>query len=783
MWWRGVGFHRLVYVVVGVVVVLGTVAQAVSVASALPDGRQWEMVSPLNKNGARIAALGAQEDGGVSQAAVGGGAFTWVADTAIGSEPAGNLSFEWSQVFSVRGPGGWSSRDIAPPHEAAPGAHIGDGTEYKFFSPDLSLGLVAEMGATPLSSQATEKTIYLREDAGSSYLPLVTRSNVFSERAFDGPTKGSALELDAQEKAGETPTFRGAAPDLNHVVFSDNLKEGLTSNANKGLNLYEWAGGQLQLVSVLPGGTTTAISPQLAGVSVRHAVSDDGSRIVWLGGNEGERALYMRDMVKGETVRVDAAQGVPEPVGAQAQFQMASGDGHRVFFIDGQRLTEDAAASSNDLYVFETTNGGDEALKGTLTDLTVDPNAGESAGVQGLLPGASEDGSYVYLVASGVLSENENATVEHEKAAPGADNLYVLHNTAMGWTTTFIARLSSEDKADWDEGGQGGNGSLDGLTSRVSPDGRYFAFMSDGEPTGYDNHDKNSGVADEEVFLYDASAERLVCASCDPSGERPVGALDEAFFPNGLKTQLLIDEAKVWTGRWLAANVPGWTPAELESAFYQSRYLSDNGRLFFNSSDVLVPQDVNGTEDVYEFEPSGVGSCTGGSSAFSGVTGGCVSLISSGSSAEESVFLDASEGGGEVFFLTAAKLAPQDIDADQDVYDARECTTQSPCVATPVAPPECTTADACRASYAPQPPIFGAPASATFSGPGNLTPSAPGPAVVKPKVKALTRAQKLARALKACGKVKAQKKRAGCEIRARKKYGALKAKKTSEGGR
>ena len=35
----------------------------------------------------------------------------------------------------------------------------------------------------------------------------------------------------------------------------------------------------------------------------------------------------------------------------------------------------------------------------------------------------------------------------------------------------------------------------------------------------------------------------------------------------------------------------------------------DGGRVFFNSSDALVPQDMNGTEDVYEWQREGVGSC------------------------------------------------------------------------------------------------------------------------------------------------------------------------------
>jgi hypothetical protein len=185
-----------------------------------------------------------------------------------------------------------------------------------------------------------------------------------------------------------------------------------------------------------------------------------------------------------------------------------------------------------------------------------------------------------------------------------------------------------------------------------------------------------------------------------------------------------------------------------------------------------VPQDVNGTEDVYEYEPSAVGSCAASSVTFSERSGGCVDLISSGTSSEESVFLDASEGGGEVFFLTASKLASQDHDTSLDVYDARECTVQSPCLTAPVAPPECTTVDACRAASTPQPTIFGAPPSATFSGTGNSTPTA----TTKAKAKALTGAQELSKALKACKK-QPKKKRPACEKQARKKYGATKTKK------
>jgi hypothetical protein len=779
-------------VLVGVALVLAAVAPPAHGAIALPDGRQWEMVSPPNKGGASIDAM--SSEGGVAQAAAGGGAFTWAASGPIGTEVAGNRALEWSQMFSTRGAGGWSTRDIAGAHEAATGLNVGDMSEYKAFSPDLSLGLVEPKGETPLSPEATERTIYLRDTAGDSYVPVITAANVAEGTKFGGAPGEVALTIE----------FLGATPDLSHVVFRS--REPLVPGASPG-SLYEWAGGRLQLVldeAVYLGG----------GHDVRNAISSDGSRVVF---STDEGKVYMRDMTKAETVRLDVAQGAREPAAARAQFQTASADGHTVFFTDDGRLTADSTASEDDLYAFETTNGEDEPLKGTLTDLTVDSVAGESADVQGLLPGASEDGAYVYLVAKGVLTEAENA--QGEKAAVGADNLYVLHKTGPEWkewtgsewrdtfTTTFIARLSGDDENDWAAPRRAASASKlepSQMTSRVAPNGRWLAFMSDRPLTGYDNSDASSGEADEEVFLYHAPENlagepgALVCASCDPTGAHPVGVQGTGHsvsHPFGF----LVDESSLWNGHWLAANIPSWTPANLAGAsFYQPRYLSDSGRLFFNSDDVLVREDDDGTEDVYEYEPLGVGGCDGAGAASGSVAfkpahtvaveggrgeepAGCVGLISSGISSEESVFLDASESGGDVFFLTAAKLAPQDYDTSLDVYDARECTAQSPCVPPlPEAPPACTTPEACRAPSAPQPAIFGAPASQTFSGAGNLTPA---PATtVKVKAKPLTRGQKLAKALQACVR-KPEKQRPACERQVRRKYGAAKAKKTSRGRR
>ena len=186
-----------------------------------------------------------------------------------------------------------------------------------------------------------------------------------------------------------------------------------------------------------------------------------------------------------------------------------------------------------------------------------------------------------------------------------------------------------------------------------------------------------------------------------------------------------------------------------------------------------MSQDVNGTQDVYEYEPAGVGTCNTSSVTFGERSNGCVGLISSGSSPEESAFLDASETGGDVFFLTLARLLTQDYDAALDVYDAHECSTAAPCYPPePVSPPVCSTGDACKVSPTPQPSIFGPSPSATFSGAGNVVPSATAPVVGG---RSLSRAQKLARALKACRK-KPRRQRGVCERKARRSFGARSSK-------
>jgi hypothetical protein len=733
----------------------------------LLDGRAWELVSPPNKNSAWIEAHY------MLQAASDGSGITYNSTEAIGEDVKGKV-LSGSQILSTRVPSGWRSQDISLPHglasesEAASSMFASDG--YSLFSSNLASAMVEPGGViASLSPEATERTVYLRYNASGTYVPLVTPADVPPGTKFGG---ANAIGEGAETSHVKLVT---ATPDLNHIILSSPFA--LTPEAFVELgcpppyeikvqwggfcgeylkqNLYEWSAGRLQLVDILPDGEP-AKGPVQVGVPnaaaqdspVAHsAMSDDGRWVVWhVGPSEtvhlGETVhLYVRDMVEGRTFQLG---------GVGARFETMSSDGSRVFFLE-----------DGELYEFDTSSG-------TQVDLTGNHSVGESsAGVQDAVLGASEDGSYLYFVAKGVLASG---------GVSGADNLYVLHDASPGWTIMHVAMLSSQDEPDWYAQGESTGNTKEQnvsnpqkVTSRVSPNGRYVAFMSDSSLTGYDNVDAVSGQRDEEVFLYDVVAGRLVCASCDPTGARPVGLSDN---PEGGSTSRYADEFNAWDGHWIAGNIPAWYGGGVDKGEHQPRFLSDGGRLFFDSSDSLVPQDTNGLEDVYEYEPVGIGSCTNGSATFGERAQGCVDLISSGTSSAESTFFDASENGSDVFFATTARLTAADYDTTYDIYDAHVCSSEVPCVVVPVSPPACSSGDSCKAAPSPQPEIFGPTPSATFSGVGNITEPTPKPAV---RARPSTRSQLLARALTMCRRKRARKARVVCERDARGRYGARQA--------
>jgi DNA-binding beta-propeller fold protein YncE len=771
----------------------------------LADNRAWELVSPPEKDGAGIEAIGGETGdgpaGGIMQAATDGNSVTYTANAPVVPQPEGSHAPEGTQVLSNRTASGWASQDLATAQLRAEGLTADGPQEYRLFSQDLSAAILRPLGVEPkqeppLVSGLTEeeKSIYVRHNATCQSSPTTCFQALLTAANRNGN----------EGYAGAAVEFLDATPDLSYSVFESEVSLKVTPTEVNPPGLYEWHAGRLELVSRLPG-NTPAVGAQLGEVTpsssernTRNAISSDGSRVFF--SNEAGNRIYMRDTVAKTTVQVNSiVQGAglteppeEEPELDEARYQTASVDGSHVFFKDTARLTADSSlapigeGAPADLYGWvpqgvegcspTSTNwsGG-----GCLTDLTAH-SEGRSADVQGLVIGVSEDGTYVYFVANGALTAGAQAGNCSDEVSNEACSLYVAHLQGGKWETRLIAVLSGEDSNDWVASGFGAV--LGRLTSRVSPNGQFLAFMSDRPLTGYENIDKNSGARDEEVFLYDLGASHLTCASCK-SGSKPEGVLDTENAGEGVG--LLVDRPKLWRGRWLAGNIPGWTPLTVFLAPQQSRYLSNDGRLYFNSPEQLAElpagEQYVHKENVYQYEPNGLGNCAKSS--------GCVTLLSAGTSDRESAFIDASPSGNDVFFVTSQQLLPQDRDQSFDLYDARVCTDASPCLPpeSPPAPP-CSSEASCRPPGTP-PPTFGSPGSTILGASGNTAQSETRAEKESKKPK-LTRKQLLAKALKKCrtkykGKGhQAKKRRATCEKQARRKYGAKhKAKHSSRGKR
>ena len=474
------------------------------------------------------------------------------------------------------------------------------------------------------------------------------------------------------------------------------------------LLLRDSATGAYQLINVPPPGVTPADAHfQGASSDLSHVVFSEHAQLT-PNAPAGAEDLYEWDegTVRLLTVLPDGtpAQGsLPEPIaGANA----VSAEGSHILFlsggslyvrIDGERTVQvdesQGGAGSSGGGSFQVASA--DGTKIFFTDdsqLTADSTAGPDLYECALPEGASKCVLSDLTVAQG--GEHAGVIRVSPLGAKDSSHLYFVASGVLASNTREYTSSEGNVVLERAQAGQenlylssGGTTTFIASASgagQASPDGTWFAFDASKSLTGYDNEPAQGGLPANEIFLYDAASNELACASCNPTGEQPLNS-------NGGAESL---------------SLGGLSP----------RYISNGGRLFFDANEALLPSDTNGQKDVYEYED------------------GRLSLISSGTSSSRSEFLGASESGDDVFFLTRQALVPQDSEEEgRVIYDARVDGG----FPAPVSPPPCTTADSCRAAGSPQPSIYGAPSSQTFSGAGNLAPSPSAPAV-KPKHKALT---------------------------------------------
>jgi DNA-binding beta-propeller fold protein YncE len=677
----------------------------------LPDCRAYELVSPLDKSGGDVGTNEPFEYQplAVYQAAPDGKRVTYGSYTAFGEPESAPL---YSQLLSERDPeAGWSTHSISPPRTSVPiyaPLSWANQQQFKTFSADLCQGWFIQDSDLALVGGAPPGVggLYRRDDQGcgpKGYELLTTE-----------PPPGMGPSEEPLGNRNYVPTIQGVTANAGQTLFRANaaLTDDACTQAGKAsapltvpqLYLHTSQGGEsdgdLRLVNRLPDGSVSCAevsagirqepedgSPRLD--SVHNALSADGARVYWTAAS-GESSPFLGE--RGPLyLRVNPAQP-QSPISAGACTDSALACTFEVSAAADTRFEGATPSGSHALY---TTGGSLHEY-----DAVADASEEIAAGVEGVM-GYSTDLSRVYFVSSENLTGAQQNS-EGDAASAGEHNLYLRQRDG---DTLFIAGFSERDV---DNSTNSFNPPSpiatlpDRRSSRVSPDGTVAAFASAAAITGADSTDAVNSEADTQVFLYEADsgggAGGLLCASCNPSGARPVGG-----------------DVGNSTPFWASATIPGW-----QTQFGPTRALSEDGeRLFFESFDALLPQDTNGRRDVYQWSAPGTGDCDTDNATpgplFFEPNQGCLSLISSGNVDEAAYFFDASADGSDVFFADAADLVPPDSELI-DVYDARiGGGFPAP---DPLAPPCDLNAGACEGQASADPPAQGA-GSASFAGPGN----------------------------------------------------------------
>jgi hypothetical protein len=591
-------------------------------ADFLPDCRAYEMVSPPDKNSADVIPQANK-----THAAVDGNGAAFSAVGAFGDVVGTSTDVEYlSRRNGAPATNGWSTHAIVPPSEAPTLTALITSNFPSFesaFTPDLSAAIYRSWRPlTDAPNVADVANLYRVGNLDASE-PLVQLLS---------PGAEPLAPLPPEFKLFFRIFFAGASTDLSHVIFQSPWS--LTGDGGFSLpgNLYEYADGAgLRLVGRVPSGSDTACDDQggppcvdasssQAGIPPSSSqystgmISDDGSRILFRVPSAG--AVYMRE--DGErTYQLNASEkeALEEP--GTAQVWAMSADGSRVFFTTSEGLI-DGDNSTEDLYMYDVT-----APAGSRLTLLSAGGKGDTS-----LVGTSADGHYVYFVDNGQLVPGEQPPLDR--------GLYLWHDDAI----SYIGEFQEGDDVHRNTPQARSNPITETKTSRVTPDGRFSLFMATNnegfrDRGGFPGYDQGTTCtyaglgACRELYLYSADTGRLRCVSCNPRSSVATG--------------------DAVTDIRASAGGSGITQ-------HLSHALSNDGRrVFFNTTEALVPEDTNGKWDAYEYD----------------VPSGAVHLLSSGTDKADSYFLEASPDGSDVFIATRERLVGWDVDSSYDLYDAR----------------------------------------------------------------------------------------------------------------
>jgi hypothetical protein len=708
--------------------VIATVICAVGGVSGLawasaPDSRVYEMASPMEKNGGDVKA-----DSQRTRAATAGDAVQFLSGTGFVDVHGLTEAADYMSVRSsdpTPGNNGWVTHAITPPQAAMTLVAALNGLDPEYvgeLSSDLSTGIFQAW--SPLTNSpnvANVENLYLRRDLRN---PGIGSYQLLSDCSLCAEPGNSPLA--PIENGSQLPFLAGTSADFTKALFE--YSEPLVPGATAGTNLYESDHGIVRLAGILPESACGAATPPCvassavagSGVSAGRppwhpaprTISSDGRRIFFTdlstgtGNNDG--TLYMRldnGTPQAQTIQLNASErtdcagdptcggnGIPDPAPDSPQpaiFQDASVDGSRVFFTSREPLTDDApvgnAGGGALLYMYDTTKPDSDPHNLTLISPGAIPQSTFTTGVPGTLA-VSEHGDVVYFLSFGQLVPNEPDV---------GKGIYAWHDTGASTGLDYVGGLARAGDAE--ENDVGPQFVLSPSPVRITPDGHQVLFVeSDGSELpalcSYGpcvNTIDPAGV-NFELYLYNLDDSTVRCVSCNPNGTAPsTPALDTIVEQKGGAA----------------------TTTHINHALSQ-----DGTRVFFHTSDKLLPEDTNGVSDTYEWEANSAGSCHE-------QPNGCLSLISTGRDPNPSYFMDATPTGDDAFFTTSQQLVGWDNDTNVDLYDAREPHTGHPAGFPNPTPTATCTNEACRTTLLTPPLGALTPAgSATTHSHGNTTP-------------------------------------------------------------
>jgi hypothetical protein len=684
----------------------------------LPDCRAYEMVSPPYKGGFGATDIKAVAPNGESVAFYSSGGFN--------GAPSGLNDLDY---VAFRGASGWSTLPEMPPASLLP-YHSGDDV-----SSTLSeIVVLGKPGPSDIDA-SVQSTV-------SEFVLHATHS-LDTEAGWD--LAGPLLQLVTKPTKIINPGYLGASADLCHLFVASSAntspssflpEPGMDTERTHPYEVNRGCHGEpttLKFVGV--NGKGKVLSPacnevlggrfyELKKESTFNEISEHGGEVfltttmrpgcdsnaqlfVRLG---GERTLEVSRPLSPACSEVPCAGAEGR---ANVEFVGASRDGSRVFFRTTAPLTGEGEADELYMAKIGCASGEGEACEPAetrsmkvieLVRVSRDPHVGEASEVQGVVR-VAPDGSRVYFVAGGVLSQAPNT----EGGVPlrGAENLYVYEpvpGREGEYETVFVADLCSgpelsgsvqdtqcpgdlegeingrNDRGLW-EGARGWGGQTAGL------DGGFLVFST------YAHLTTDDVAQSAQLYRYDAHSGLLNRVSLGEDG----------YDANGNGTL----DASI-------ANVESTN--ETVAALHEmgTRAITEDGsRIVFTTAEPLSERATNGLANVYEWhEGSGDGE-------------GMVSLISSGSATQPDEDAVISPEGRDIFFVTSQGLLPQDTDGAADVYDARSGGGFPPAAA----PDEECSGDGCQGPLTNPAPLL-VPGSVVQAPGENVAPM-----VAKPTVK------------------------------------------------